>query len=114
MWHMRQEGRQVMGGGGGRVRTQHGHAHLLQPGGEVRTTTHIILDGTGGAPRGRSIEEAHISTGKDTVDDSTSDGKTTARGGSGVCYTQREGRHDAAANGGTRVLDIPGNMAFSR
>ena len=97
---------------GGGLRTQHGQVQILQSSGEVGTTTDIVSDGPSGAPRERSGAAAYMCMGKDTVTDSTTDGDNTSRGGSRVCDAQRGGIQDAAANGSTRVLDIPGKMAF--
>ena len=97
---------------GGGLRTQHGQVQILQSSGEVGTTTDIVSDGPSGAPRERSAAAAYMCMGKDTVTDSTTDGDNTSRGGSRVCDAQRGGIQDAAANGSTSVLDLPGNMEF--
>ena len=85
---------------------------ILQRGGEVDTTTHRPPNSSGGAPRGRSAADPHISRGKDMVAISITDGETTAIEGSGVFGAQKGNRQEAAAKGGTNILDLPGNMAF--
>ena len=104
--------RRQAGDGVVEICTQHGQAQIFQCGGEGGRTTHRSFDGTGGHMRGSSTAELKILMGKDMISDNTPYVKTTSRGGGDVFENHRVGIHDAAANGGVSVLNLPGDMAF--